>query len=75
MQVLAEDLFKIHQGLSPDILRETFVSKRSSYNLRRNDTFKRHHVHSLYHGTEMLWFLVPKNVRFSISGIETIREL
>ena len=40
LQVLATEIFKIHRGLSPDILRETFVPKTSSYNLRRNDAFK-----------------------------------
>ena len=53
-------MFKIHRGLSPEILRETFVSKTSSYNLRRNDTFEKRKVHSVYHGTESLSFLGPK---------------
>ena len=41
LQVLATEMFKINRGLSPEILRETFVSKTSSYNLRRNDTFEK----------------------------------
>ena len=60
LQVLATEMFKIHWGLSPEILRETFVSKTSSYNLRRNDTFEKRQVHSVYHGTESLSFLIPK---------------
>ena len=40
LQVLTTEMFKIHRGLSPEILRETFVSKTSSYNLYRNDTFE-----------------------------------
>ena len=40
LQVLATEMFKIHRGLSPEILRETFMSKTSSYNLCRNDTFE-----------------------------------
>ena len=39
LQVLATEMFKINRGLSPESLRETFVSKTSSYNLCRNDTF------------------------------------
>ena len=46
--------------LSPEILREIFVSKTSSYSLRRNDTFEKPKVHSVYHGTESLSFLGPK---------------
>ena len=60
LQVLATKMFKIHRGLSPDILRETFVSKTSLYNLHRNDTFNKRKVHSVYHGTESLSFLGPK---------------
>ena len=60
LRVLATEMFKIHQGLSPEILRETFVPKTSSYNLRRNHTFKKRKVHSVYHGTESLSFLGPK---------------
>ena len=53
-------MFKIHASLSPEILRETFVSKTSSCNLRRNNTFEKRKVHSVYHGTESLSFLGPK---------------
>ena len=60
MQVLATDMFKIHRGSSPEILRETFVSKTSSYNLRRNNTFEKRQVHYVYHSTELLSFLGPK---------------
>ena len=41
LQALATEMFKIHRGLSPDILREIFVPKISLYNLRRNNTFER----------------------------------
>ena len=60
LQVLATEMFKVYRGLSPEILRETFVSKTSSYNLRRNDTFEKRKVHSVYHGTESLSLLGPK---------------
>ena len=58
--LLAKEIFKIHRCLSPEILRETFVPETSSYNLRRNHTFEKRNVHSLYHGTESLSFLGPK---------------
>ena len=35
LQVLATKMFKVRRGSSPEILRETFVSKTSSYNLRK----------------------------------------
>ena len=52
-------MFKINRGLSPEILREIFVSKTSSHNLRRNDNFEKK-MHSVYHGTESLSFLGQK---------------
>ena len=60
MQVLATEMFKIHQDLSPEVVTETFESKTSSYNLRRNDAFEKRQVNFVYHGTESLSFLVPK---------------
>ena len=60
LQVLATEMFKIHRGLSPEILRETFVSKTSSYNLRRNDTFKKRKVHSV---GPKIWDLVPVELK------------
>ena len=60
LQVLATEMFKTHRGLSPEILRETFVSKTSSYNLRRKDTFEKRQVNYLYHGTDSISFIAPK---------------
>ena len=53
-------MFKIHQGLSPEIVRQTFVAKTSLYNLCRYNTFEKQQVHSASHGTESLSFLGPK---------------
>ena len=60
LQVLTTEMFKIHRDLSPEILRQTFVSKTSSYNLNRNDTFEKRQVYSVYHGKESLLLLGPK---------------
>ena len=60
LPVLGTEIFKIHRGLSPDLLRETFVSKTSSYNLHINDTFEKRQVHYVYRGTESLSILGPK---------------
>ena len=60
VQVLATEMFKIHRGLSSNILREIFLVKISLCNFRRNNTLERQHVHSVYHGTESLSFLLPK---------------
>ena len=36
------------------------MPKISSYNIRSNNTFERHQVHSVYRSTEWLSFLGPK---------------
>ena len=59
-QVLEMEMFKIQGGLSPEILRETFVSKTSSYSFCRNDIFEKRQVHSVYHGNKSIQFLGPK---------------
>ena len=60
LQVLVLEMFTIHWGLSPDILRKILVPKISSNNLLRNNTFERPQVHSVYHCTYSLSFLSPK---------------
>ena len=74
LQVLATEIFKIHQGLSPEIFRETFVLQTSLCNLHRNNTFERCQVYSVYQGTKSWSFLGPKSMEFRPSRIETIRE-
>ena len=69
LQVLATEIFKIHRGFSPEILRKTFVAKTSSYNLRKKDTFEKRKVHSFYHGTESLSYHSNRTIR-----TETIRD-
>ena len=73
LQVLATEMFKINLGLSPEILREIFVSKTSSHNLRRNDNFEKKNALCI----SRYWIFIvfrPKNMGFNTSGIEKIRE-
>ena len=60
LQALAAEMFKVHRGLSPDILREIFVPKISLHNLRRYNSFERRQVHSVYQDTELLSLVGPK---------------
>ena len=53
-------MFKINRDLSPDILRKIFAPKLSLFNLRRNNTYERRQVYSVYHGTESLSFIGQK---------------
>ena len=60
LQILATEMFKTPRVFPPEILREPFVTKTSSLDLCRNDTFGKRQVHAVYHGTESLPFLDPK---------------
>ena len=60
LQVFVAEMFKIHRGLSQDVLREIFLPKISFYNLCTNNAFERRQGHSVYHDTESLSFLGPK---------------
>ena len=76
LEVLVTEMFKIHRGLSPGILREIFVLKINLYNLRRNNIFfERRQVHYVYHGTESLSFLGSKTwdlVPLELKQLETL---
>ena len=59
LQTLATGMFKIPWGLSPYVLIEILVPKISLSNLRRNNTFERRQLHSVYRSSELLFFLCP----------------
>ena len=60
IQILATEMFKVRNGLSPKILNEIFIPTTQPYNLRRNDSFNIRRVHSVRNGTESLSYLGPK---------------
>ena len=60
VQVLATEMFKISNNMSPEIVTEIFEKRENSYNFRNNNTFRRRQVNSVYHGTESISFLGPK---------------
>jgi len=60
LQVLASEMFKVKNKMSPEIINEIFQNRTTAYNLRANSSFSIRQVHSVYHGTESLSFLGPK---------------
>ena len=64
LEVLATEMFKIHRGLSSEILRGAFVSTTSSYNLHRNNTFEKR-TESLSFLGPKIWDLVPVELKQS----------
>ena len=59
-QTLATEMFKVKNNIVPEIMKELFAPKMSSYHLRNNNSFKRRRVKSVWHGTESVSYLGPK---------------
>ena len=59
--MLATELFKVNNGLSPPFMNEIFVENAQHYyNLRKKTEFKRNNVKRVYNETETLTFLGPR---------------
>ena len=60
LQILATEMFKTSNNLSPETVKEIFKERFVPYNLRSNNSFTSLQVDSVHHGTESLSFLSPK---------------
>ena len=61
IQLLATELFKVKNGLSPPFMNKIFVENAQHYyDLRKKAEFKRNNVKTVYNGTETLTFLGPR---------------
>ena len=55
IQLLATELFKVKNGLSPPFMDKIFVENTQHYyDLRKKTEFKRNNVKTVYNGTETL---------------------
>ena len=77
LQVLATEIYKAINDLSPPILKSIFHVKNNPYNLRRGVTIRARNVKSVRYGTETLsfrgpkvWAIVPDDIKNSTSLIE-----
>ena len=74
--IVAIVMYKAGQGLSPPIITELFRKKgQHQYNLRHNSKFTKPAVNSVYHGTESVSFLGPKNWDFLPDRLKKIDGL
>ena len=53
-------MLKVKNNVTPEIIKELFAPKMSSYDLCNNNSFKRRRVKSVWHGTESVSYLGPK---------------
>ena len=73
LQVLATEIFKIHWGLSPEILGNICVQNKFTKYSQKRYFWKTSSTLCI----SWYWIVInfrPKNMGFSTSGIETIRE-
>ena len=61
IQALAVEMYKVANGMSPEIMNEIFqLREKSHYNLRYTSEFIIPPIHSVYHGSESASYLRPK---------------
>ena len=61
IQTLAIEMYKVANGMSPEIMNDIFQLKRKPrYNLRYTSEFIIPPVHSVYHGSESVFYLGTK---------------
>ena len=60
LQILATEMYKIKNDLSPLIVTELFEQRNEHYNLRKNSQFTIPPIRTMYHGSESISFLGPK---------------
>ena len=61
IQALAIEMYKVANGMSPEIMNEIFqLREKSHYNLRYTSEFIIPPIHSVYHGRESASYLGPK---------------
>ena len=61
IHALATEMFKVANGMSPDVMNEIFqLREESHYNLRYTSNFFIPLIHSVYHDSEYASYLGPK---------------
>ena len=60
LKVLATEIFKVYNNLSPTIVAEIFRAHQNNYNLRHPSFFSVPYVKTVYHGSESLCNLTPR---------------
>ena len=75
LQKLATEMYKIHNNLSPSIMKTVFPDRSMSYNLRNIIPFQSTNVSTVSHGTETLSFRDPKTWALVPDGIKHSKTL
>ena len=60
IQLLAIEMFKLKNGIAPQIMQDLFPLRETKYSMRNCNIFETSNVNTVYHGTETLSFREPK---------------
>ena len=70
VQILATEMYKLSNGLSPDITQDIFETKSNYYNTRNAPVFSSRNIKTVRYGLETIsymptriWDLAPKETR------------
>ena len=77
LQVLATELYKVKNNLSPEFLKSIFERNTNTKITRNNAEFKSRKIHSVFNGSESLSFLGPKiwsSLPESLRNASTLKE-
>ena len=76
IQTLATEMYKVTNGLSPEIMNEIFqIREESRYNLRYTSQFTIPPIHSVYNGRESVSYMGPKICEFIPHAFKQINSL
>ena len=75
LQVIMTEIYKVKNGIAPDIMNNIFELQNPSYNLRSScNRFRRENVKTVRYGIQSvrylgpkIWELVPNNIKYSNS--------
>ena len=72
LQFLATELYKVLNGLSPDLMKDVFpLNDDSGYSTRNKRTFKSRNVKTVRYGTGPLAYLAPKIWELVLNEMKT----
>ena len=74
LQVLATEIYKVINGISPQIMQKIFRLRKQPYDLRNGDIFETNHLHTTHYGLDTIsylgpkiWNLLPEDIKLSPS--------
>ena len=60
LQILAIEIYKILNGLSPDIMQDIFETKSNYYNSPKAPAFSSRNIETVRYGLQTIFYMAPK---------------